>query len=160
MRFALGVKRALFLAPCLAAGAVWAGESCHTTPAYERMEVREIVLHLPAGQVQRLKARIADDPAERAAGFQHICSKDFARNSILFLFEGRVHTAFHMHNVHGALDIAFLDAEGRVLEVQRMDPYAPGAAPVYYRPAQPFSAALETEAGQLSALKPTHVEYK
>lgn len=150
--------RALFLPAYLAAGVVWAGETCHITPAYEHMEEREIVLHPAAGKTQRLKAKVADDPAERAAGFQHICAQDYARRPVLFLFEGKVHTAFHMHNVHGPLDIAFLDGEGRVLEMQRMEPYAPGAAPVYYRPAQPFSAAIETETGLLSALKPTRVE--
>lgn len=152
--------RALFLPAYLAAGVVWAGETCHVTPAYAHMEERDLVLQLAAGNTQRLKVKVADDPAERAAGFQHICAHEYARRPVLFLFEGRVHTAFHMHNVHGPLDIAFLDGEGRVLEMQRMNPYAPGATPVYYRPARPFAAALETEAGVLSVLKPVRVEVK
>jgi uncharacterized membrane protein (UPF0127 family) len=135
-----------------------AGESCHLTPAYRQMEKRDIVLHLPSGATRRLTALVADDSVERAGGFQHICVRDFARHPILFLFEGAVHSAFHMHNVHGPLDIAFLDAAGGVMEIQRMKPYAPGAAAVYYRPARPFSAALETESGLLSDLKPVRVE--
>jgi uncharacterized membrane protein (UPF0127 family) len=151
------LKRALLLPVLIAAGVAWAGETCHTTSPYEQMQAREIELKLPAGNTRRQQAKIADDPVERAAGFQHVCAQDYARFPILFLFEAPVHTAFHMHNVHGPLDIAFLDGEGRVLEVQRMSPYASGAAPVYYRPARPFSAALEAEAGRLSELRPTHI---
>lgn len=158
MRIPLVLRRALFLLAGLAGGSVRAEDSCQITAAYAGMETHEIVLQLPGGGEKRLAARVADDNAERAAGFQHICARDFARHPILFQFEGRVHTAFHMHNVHGPLDIAFLDGDGRVLEIQRMNPYVPGTAPVYYRPSRPFAAALETAAGRLTALNPTRVE--
>lgn len=66
--------------------------------------------------------RVADQPAERAAGMQWLCPESIARQPILFLMDAPVPGRFHMNNVYAPLDIAFLDADRRVLAIHRMHP--------------------------------------
>ncbi len=125
----------LWAAPAAAA----AGGCRPETPAVAGMARHDLRL---AGEV--LRVRVADEPAEWRAGFQHLCPG--AGGPILFVFPVPQRMGFHMRNVHQPLDIAFLGEDGRVLAVARM---APGRgrslAPV------PVRYVLEAPAGWLAA---------
>lgn len=122
---------------------------CRTSTAeLARMQAAVLTLAGPQERVLRLDARIADEARERAAGFQHICPQTIERRAILFRFARVRRPSFHMHNVKAPLDIAFIDADGRIVDIQRMQPYVAGAArqPTYSPPGA-VAAALETRAG-------------
>ncbi|MED5406119.1 MAG: DUF192 domain-containing protein, partial [Pseudomonadota bacterium] len=65
-----------------------------------------------------LPVRIAETTIQRRSGFQDVCPELMRNWSILFLFERDVTAEFHMRRVAGALDIAFVGADGRILDVQ------------------------------------------
>lgn len=89
---------------------------------------------------------VADDNFERASGFQHICPDVINEVFILFVYDAAIPGRFHMQNVHAPLDIAFLDARGRVIDVQLMRTYTESDKPLY-GPGVPFQFALEARAG-------------
>lgn len=122
------------------------------TPEIRRMKETTLTLHGTEG-TGFLLARIADSRDERSAGFQHLCPQSFGTTAILFVFEDDIRALFHMHNVHAPLDIAFIDAEGTVLETMRMELYDEHAPhhPLYGA-ARPFRYALETGAGRMADL--------
>jgi uncharacterized membrane protein (UPF0127 family) len=107
------------------------------------------------GNGTRLDVLVATTPQARAAGFQHICPETVADTAILFRFEHDTRPPFHMRNVHAPLDIAFIDARGVVVDLQRMEPYV--ASMVFtrqprYQSQAPFRFALETAAGRMKEL--------
>jgi len=131
-----------------------ARSSCVPTTA-ELAKMADAQVRFSAGEGAEITfpIKIADDNAELAAGFQHICPKDVEGTAIWFQFPVANHSAFHMHNVHAPLDIAFLDESGRVMEIQRMETYSlVSIRPTLYRPDRPYHSALETAAGRLATL--------
>lgn len=99
------------------------------------------------GEPRELPVRIADDARERAQGMQHIPAAAIRQHPIWFDFpEPRV-TGWHMRNVRLALDIAYVNAEGVVIGVERMQPGGTG-----YGTDRPIAAALEVAAGQAERL--------
>ncbi len=125
-----------------------ARECLESTAPWSAMETREITLADKTGTTMRFLAKIADDGSERAAGFQHLCPHVIEEMPMLFLFGGELRPTFHMRNVHRALDIAFIDANGRIDEIKRMDPYVLGAVKrPLYRSRLPVFAAMEAHAG-------------
>jgi len=125
------------------------GAQCVTaSDALKGMSRVELMLQGPAGRVIELTARMADDSRERAAGFQHICPETIRDTAIYFQFPRPRRPHFHMRNVKAPLDIAFIDAVGVIVDIQRMAPYVLGAArEVFYSPPVPVMAALEARAG-------------
>lgn len=92
-----------------------------------------------------LRVKVADEPAERRLGHQYL-SADRAM-PMWFVFPGPYAGSWHMRNVRYPLDIAYVDAAGRVVGVERMHPGRSG-----YSAGVPIRAALEVPAGQLAAL--------
>ncbi len=125
----------------------WLGGDYATTPEFRGMELAEIAIINDLGERVELEVRIADEPAEQLAGFQHIGKRVIARSAILFVFSHPIRGKFHMRNVVAPLDIAFFDADGKVLAVMRMEPGSE-----LYGPDGPFQYALETAAGRLERL--------
>lgn len=125
------------------------------TPQLRQMH--EDTLLVPGGKPgpMELTVKVADDAFERAAGFQHICPEAVEETAILFRFEQDTQNAFHMRNCHAPLDIAFIDATGVVVDVQRMEPYVDSVLIVrqpLYRSRAPFRYALETAAGRMERI--------
>lgn len=131
----------------------FAGECLDATPELAMMEHRALAVYTDAGMPIHIDVLIADSPDERAAGFQHLCPNVFPRTAILFEFESDIRTRFHMFNVYGPLDIAFIDADGHVVDVQHMAPYEAGSDhhPLYGS-SLPFRYALEMDAGRFAAI--------
>ena len=120
----------------------WLKGDYRTTPEFRGMEVHRITLVNDLGERLELAVRVADEPSEQAAGFQYIGRRVIAQSLILFVFPVPFRGLFHMRNVVAPLDIAFIDGDGRVLEVLRMEPGSK-----LYGPDEPFQYALEAPAG-------------
>lgn len=125
----------------------WLQGDYATTPEFRGMELAKIAIINDLSERVELEVRVADEPAEQLAGFQRIGKRVIARSAILFVFPRPIRGKFHMRNVVAPLDIAFFDADGRVLAVMRMEP-----GPELYGPDEPFKYALETAAGRLERL--------
>lgn len=115
--------------------------------AWQAMEGGVLRITPEDGEPRELPVRVADDARERAQGMQNVPASAVRRHPIWFVFpEPRV-TGWHMNNVRLALDIAFVNAEGEVIGVQRMEPERSG-----YGIDEPIAAALEVAAGQAERL--------
>lgn len=123
-----------------------------STPKWEQMEYREVVAIGEEGRSDVLVVKLADEAPERSAGFQHVCPDVIAKTPMLFDFKRPYHGAFHMHNVYAPLDIGFIDKNGTLFELQRMEPYILGStgAGRTYRPKRAYVAALEARSGFFS----------
>ncbi|MGU9958256.1 MAG: DUF192 domain-containing protein [Arenicellales bacterium WSBS_2016_MAG_OTU3] len=124
---------------------------CRETPGWASMQTANVVLTGPEGQQFELAVRLADDGVERAAGYQHTCPQAAEGTAVLFLFTQPLSSRFHMRNVYVDLDIAFINATGGLIDLQRMLAEPPGSPrkPTLYGPKQIFQYALETPAGVL-----------
>jgi hypothetical protein len=89
-----------------------------------------------------LEVEVADTQEERHKGmmFRRRLEPDEA---MLFVFPGERDLAFHMRNTYVDLDLAYIAADGRIIEITRL--YAHRRAPVRSR--EPARFALEVPAG-------------
>lgn len=92
-------------------------------------------------------ALFAGDVRTRSAGFQYVCAERIAQTPILFHFGVPVSPSFHMNNVVAPIDIAFIDARGKIESVQSMAVYQEGRRKPRYSPSRPIVAALEVSPG-------------
>lgn len=91
---------------------------------------------------------IADTPARRQRGLMYATGLPPA-NAMLFIFENPpVHSGFWNDNVPIDLHVAFLDAEGRILEFVTLE----ARSREIRRPSQPYNYALEMPAGRYAEL--------
>jgi len=73
-----------------------------------------------AGQV--FNVRLADSPAHRAVGFQHVAPDAMDGVAIYFAYDRARKPVYHMRNVARPLLIAWIVPDGTVHEVARMEP--------------------------------------
>lgn len=98
----------------------------------------------PSGKVvARLVVEIADTPTARARGLMGRVLPD-ETTGMLFLFERPEPQTFWMHATPGALDIIFVDAEGRVLNIARR---TTPMSDTTYSSAGPAQFVVEARAG-------------
>lgn len=97
-----------------------------------------------------LMVAIADTPAARSRGLAGTADLG-PLDGMLFAYQEPVEGGFFMRGVTMALDIAFVDAEGRVLSVLTMPLCTADPCPTY-APASPYRWAIETPAGGLSGV--------
>lgn len=127
--------------------AVWAQTDCQLeTAAWRHMESSRITLVNDEGKKIQLEARIADEPLERAGGYQYICADVILRTAILFRYNAPTAAQFHMNNVKAPLDIGFFDEHGVLTQSMVMYPYTDGNTRLY-GPMQSFQYALEAPQG-------------
>lgn len=137
---------ALFM---LASAASAAPPDCAlTNRGLARMQSADIELLNARRQRVTVRAFIADEPLEMAAGYQFICPEVVARTAILFRYAAPGAGRFHMRNVKAPLDIAFFDARGDLFQAMAMRPYQDGAE-ILYGPMRAFQYALEARRGFL-----------
>ena len=123
-----------------------------TNPIWQSMEDAHITLRSQNGESHQLLVKIANSRTQRRAGFQNICAELIQQWGILFVFSKRQRSTFHMRNVTGDLDIGFLDTDGRLLELKRMNHGDSSHQDYIYRAEKPFRYALETGSGALFSL--------
>lgn len=139
--------QALALLPALP---LWAAPVSAATPRLPRVA---LTIHGEAGP-HRLTVELARTIAERGRGLMErdILAEDAG---MLFLYDRLQpsRNGFWMYRTRIPLDIAFIDATGRILEIHRMSPCraeAAGDCPVT-RPEAPYRAALEVNAGYFAS---------
>ncbi|MEX0731290.1 MAG: DUF192 domain-containing protein [Aquisalimonadaceae bacterium] len=138
---------AILLALLLAAMPAAADSDCRSiTPEVSSMRTAEMIFTTETEEI-RFTGRLAQSPAQRAAGMQHLCREAIHDNPMLFVFDTSRRPGFHMNNVHEALDILFLDEDGHVNEIHRM---VPGGDLTF--PAHPARYALELLDGESARL--------
>lgn len=94
-----------------------------------------------------LTVRIAATPASRRRGLQGVHALG-ASEGMLFVYRDDAPRRYWMRGCRLALDIAFLDAHGTVLQVDTLQPpRAAGEEPARTRRSPPARYALETQAG-------------
>jgi uncharacterized protein len=72
---------------------------------------------------QELTVEVARTEAQREHGLMGRTSLG-PREGMIFVFERDEHLSFWMKNTPTALSIAFLSAEGRILEIEDMEPFS------------------------------------
>jgi uncharacterized protein len=94
------------------------------------------------GQSRQLQVEVAADENSRSRGlmFRPSMPEDAG---MMFLFPEDIDGAFWMQNTLIPLSIAFIGADGRILEIQDMQPQTTD----FHRPAQPYRSALEVNQG-------------
>ncbi|MEM2088595.1 MAG: DUF192 domain-containing protein [Thermoproteota archaeon] len=121
------------------------------TEAFQKMETMKIKIVNDENQVLELEVKVADEPDERAAGFQNISRSIMEKTLILFVFPSEINALFHMRNVEASLDIAFIKADGTIIGILRMDP-DPSRL---YGPNESFKYAIEAPPGFFEGKKIT-----
>jgi len=98
-----------------------------------------------AGGIE-VRVEIADEPAEHSRGLMFRETLD-ENEGMLFIYPEERTLAFWMKNTLVPLDIAYADREGRIVDIQQMEPQTienhPSAAPAQY--------ALEMNQGWFAA---------
>ena len=143
--------QALFLGDNAGNGARGSGQDAALPAAWQSMETAEVMITAAGADKtsgpRYLSVRIADEPAERAQGMQHLPARVVRDHPIWFVFERPQRTGWHMRNVRIALDIIYVDEAGTVISIERMEPEGSG-----YGINAPIAAALEVAAGQAERL--------
>jgi uncharacterized membrane protein (UPF0127 family) len=114
---------------------------------WEGMGSATLRIERPDGGADRLEVRVADEWAERAQGMQFLSAATIRAYPIWFVFPAPTSVGWHMQNVRAPLDIAWVDEDGRVTKVQRMEPEKDG-----YAADLPARYALEVAAGEAERL--------
>lgn len=115
--------------------------------AWQSMAAGVVRIIPPGAEPREIHVRVADDARGRAQGMQNVPASAIRRHPIWFEFPAPRITGWHMRNVRLALDIAYVDAQGEVIGVERMEPGRSG-----YGIDRPIAAALEVAAGQAERL--------
>ena len=95
------------------------------------------------GRRFQLEVKIADNNYTRSQGFQRVCADRIAALPILFVFGTPVIPNFHMNNVVAPIDIAFINEQGRIAVIHKMQVYDNSGYKPRYGPKLPVVAALE-----------------
>lgn len=88
---------------------------------------------------------IADEEQERQVGLMHRDSMP-ADHGMIFVFPGEQPLSFWMRNTRIPLDIIYLDRNGTVISMHRMEPFDLRSTPS----ARPAKYAIELNAGQIA----------
>ncbi len=106
--------------------------------------LQAITIDASGGEKVKMKVEIADSPAEQEKGlmFRKSLGKD---RGMLFVFPDEQVRSFWMKNTLIPLSIAYIDAEGRIIDVQEMK--ALDDQPPHYVSAEPAKYALEANKG-------------
>jgi uncharacterized membrane protein (UPF0127 family) len=93
-----------------------------------------------------LEVEVADTVTTRARGLMYrTWLPEFS--GMLFVFEAPQRLAFWMKNTYIPLSIAFIDRHWRIVDIQDMDPPAPGGEIPIYLSRQEAQYALEVNQG-------------
>jgi uncharacterized protein len=103
-----------------------------------------VTIYASGGKEVRVRVEIADDSAERARGLMYRTALGENRG-MLFVYDSEMRLSFWMKNTLIPLSIAFMDAKGRIVDIQDMKPLDDD--PPSYVSAEPAQYALEVNRG-------------
>ncbi len=115
-----------------------------TTKTDQASELRTVTIEASSGKEVKVRAEIADHYIERARGLMYRTALAEDRG-MLFVFDEEQELSFWMKNTLIPLSIAFMDSEGRIVDIQDMK--ALDADPPHYVSAEPARYALEVNQG-------------
>jgi uncharacterized membrane protein (UPF0127 family) len=114
------------------------------TKVAQSSELRIVTIHTSSREEVRVRVEIADNAFERARGLMFRTA--LAENrGMLFDFEVEQKLSFTMKYTRIPLSIAFIDSEGRIVDIQNMKPLDDD--PPHYVSAKPAQYALEVNQG-------------
>lgn len=93
-----------------------------------------------------LPVLVADEPGERRHGLMEVEALP-PGIGMLFVYEEDHEGGFWMKNTLVPLSIAFVAADGRIVEILEMEPCPSGAECPSYRPETPYRYAVEVTVG-------------
>jgi uncharacterized membrane protein (UPF0127 family) len=131
----------LLLAGCGGGSADADGEPTGKPPA---SDLRTVTIDASGGEEVEVRVEIADTDAERQRGLMGRTALPEDRG-MLFVFGGEQVLSFWMKDTHIPLSIAFMDSEGRIVDIQDMKPLDDD--PPHYVSAEPARYALEVNQG-------------
>ncbi len=110
------------------------------------LPTENIVIRSSGGEQVEVTAEIADDDAERQRGLMYRPEGSLPESAgMLFVFEREQQLAFWMRNTFIPLSIAYIAADGRIVDIQDMEPL--DDVPPSYVSAEPAKYALEVNQG-------------
>jgi uncharacterized membrane protein (UPF0127 family) len=107
-------------------------------------KLRTLTIESSSGDRVEVRVEIADSDAERARGLMGRTALAEDRG-MLFVFDEEQPLSFWMKNTLIPLSIAFMDSEGRIVDIQDMKPLDDD--PPHYVSAEPARYALEVNQG-------------
>ena len=114
-----------------------------STGAANAQDLRPVTID-SGGEEVEVRVEIADSPEEQATGLMNRTALAEDRG-MLFVFPGEEVRSFWMKNTHIPLSIAYLDSEGRIVDLQDMKPLDDEEP--HYVSAEPAKYALEVNKG-------------
>ena len=97
------------------------------------------------GGGDRLRVRIAETPAERAAGLMHVMALA-PDDGMVFVFGGPVADRFWMKDTLIPLSVAFVAQDGTIVSMSDMDPCTADPCQTYAA-SRPYTVAVEANLG-------------
>ena len=107
-------------------------------------ELRTVTINASSGEEVEVRVEIADDSAEQAQGLMNRTSLGEDRG-MLFVFDSENTLSFWMKNTLIPLSVAYIDSEGRIVDIQKMEPL--DDEPPNYVSEEPAQYALEVNQG-------------
>jgi len=106
--------------------------------------LRTVVIDASGGQKIEVRVEIADNPFERARGLMYRTALGEDRG-MLFVYPGEQKLSFWMKNTLIPLSIAYIDSEGRIVDILDMKPLDDKSP--HYVSSEPVQYALEVNQG-------------
>jgi uncharacterized membrane protein (UPF0127 family) len=106
--------------------------------------LRTVTIYASSGEKVKVGVEIADDASERALGLMHRTALAEG-HGMLFVFPSEDKLSFWMKDTLIPLSIAFIDSEGRIVDLQDMKPLDDD--PPSYVSTKPARYALEVNQG-------------
>ncbi len=106
--------------------------------------LRTATINASDGEEVGVRVEIADDSEEQAQGLMNRTSLG-EDQGMLFVFDEEATLSFWMRNTLIPLSVAYIDSEGRIVDIQKMEPL--DDEPPQYVSAEPAQYALEVNQG-------------
>jgi uncharacterized membrane protein (UPF0127 family) len=107
-------------------------------------DLRTVTIDASGGEEVEVRVEIADTDPERQRGLMGRTALP-EDQGMLFVFGGEQELSFWMRNTLIPLSIAYIDSEGRIVDIQDMEPLDDD--PPHYVSAEPARYALEVNQG-------------
>ena len=142
---ALGIALVLLSLALAACGSTEsASPSTGSSTAASASGLQTVTIDASGGREVEVRVEVADDPAEQERGLMYRTA--LAENrGMLFVFPREQRLSFWMKNTLIPLSIAYMDSEGRIVDIQDMKPL--DDKPPHYVSAEPSKYALEVNQG-------------
>lgn len=131
------ISMVLLLTGCSSEGECPSGGACD-----EGIDLQPLTINASGGETVKLQVEIADTDTERQRGLMERTALGENRG-MLFVFDSEQTRSFWMKNTLIPLSVAYINSEGRIIDIQDMQPLDETSHPS----AEPAQYALEVNQG-------------